>query len=225
MSAFQRLVSETAAAKREFIELPLIQHVLANGSPRDLYADFLGQAYHHVKHTAPLMALAAARCGAEDRRYQSALFDYIAEERGHDEWILEDIDALGGDASAVRRGAPRFPCKVMVGHAYYLVDHVSPYGLLGMVHVLEGMAVALAANAVQAMRRTVATSGDAGFKYLTTHSDLDVGHTKMFERLIDDVGTPHLALAIEATRDFYVLYGNIFRDLDERRRRPAASAA
>src|SRR6202035_4991256 len=223
MSTFQRLVSETASAKREFVELPLIQHVLANGASKDLYLDFLGQAYHHVRQTAPLMALAAARCGADDRRYQSALFDYIAEERGHDEWILEDIAALGGDAAAVRRSAPRLPCKVMVGHAYYLVDHVSPYGLLGMIHVLEGMAVALAANAVQSMRRTVATAGGAGFKYLTTHSDLDVGHTQLFERLVDDMDRSHLPLAIEATRDFYVLYGNIFRDLDDRRRRPTAS--
>ena len=225
MSAFQRLASETAAAKREFIELPLIQHVLANGAPKALYLDFLGEAYHHVKHTAPLMALAASRCGARDRGYQSALFDYIAEERGHEEWILEDIEALGGDALGVRNGAPRFPCKVMVGHAYYLVGHVSPYGLLGMIHVLEGMAVALASSAVQAIGRTIAAAGGAGFKYLTTHSDLDVGHAKTFERLVDDMDQAHLPIAIEATRDFYVLYGNIFRDLDDRRRRPAANAA
>jgi pyrroloquinoline quinone (PQQ) biosynthesis protein C len=224
MRAFDRLAGETAAARREFIALPLIQQVLANGAPEDLYVDFLGQAYHHVKHTAPLMALAAARCGAADRRYQAALFDYIAEERGHEEWILEDIAALGADAEAVRNGSPRLPCKTMVGHAFYLVDRVSPYGLLGMIHVLEGMAVALASNAVRAMRRTVATPGDAGFKYLTTHSDLDVGHAQFFEQLIDDIDPAHLPLVIECTRDFYALYGNLFRELDGRRH-AAASAA
>jgi hypothetical protein len=224
MRPFDRLAAETAAARREFIALPLIQHVLANGAPGDLYVDFLGQAFHHVKCTAPLMARAASRCGAADRRFQSALFDYIAEERGHEEWILEDIATLGADADAVRNGAPRLPCKIMVGHAFYVVDHVSPYGLLGMIHVLEGMAVALASNAVRAMQRTVATSGDAGFKYLTTHSDLDVGHARFFEQLIDDIDPVHLPLVIECTRDFYALYGNLFRDLDGRRH-AAASAA
>jgi pyrroloquinoline quinone (PQQ) biosynthesis protein C len=224
MRPFDRLAAETAAARREFIALPLIQRVLANGAPKDLYVDFLGQAYHHVKCTASLMALAAARCGAADRRYQSALFDYIAEERGHEEWILEDIAALGASADAVRDGAPRLPCKVMVGHAFYVVEHVSPYGLLGMIHVLEGMAVALASNAVQAMRRTVAVSGEAGFKYLTTHSDLDVGHAQFFERLVDEIDPSHLPLVVESTRDFYVLYGNLFRDLDVRHR-AAANAA
>jgi pyrroloquinoline quinone (PQQ) biosynthesis protein C len=224
MRPFDRLAAETAAARREFVALPLIQHVLANGAPEDLYVDFLGQAYHHVKCTAPLLARAASRCGAADRRYQSALFDYVAEERGHEQWILEDIAALGADAEAVRNGSPRLPCKIMVGHAFFLVDHVSPYGLLGMIHVLEGMAVALASNAVQALRRTVATAGDAGFKYLITHSDLDVGHARFFEQLIDDIDPAHLPLVIECTRDFYVLYSNLFHDLDGRHH-AAASAA
>lgn len=225
MSAFERLASQTAPAKGDFIALPLIQDVLANGAPRELYLDFLGQAYHHVRHTAPLMAFAASRCGPADGRYRDALFDYIQEERGHEEWILGDIADLGGDADAARKSAPRLPCKVMVGHGYYLVDRVSPYGLLGMIHVLEGMAVALATKAVDAMRRSIGAAGDKGFKYLTTHSDLDVGHTEFFERLIDDIEARHLPLVIESTRDFYALYGDIFRDLDARRRGPAAHAA
>ena len=63
MSAFQQLFQQTASARQSFIELPLIQDVLRNGASKGLYLEFLGQAYHHVKYTAPLMALAAARCG------------------------------------------------------------------------------------------------------------------------------------------------------------------
>jgi len=57
------------------------------------------------------MGAAASRCSADDRKYQSALFEYLDEERGHEEWILEDIEALGGDPQSVRQSAPRFPCK------------------------------------------------------------------------------------------------------------------
>ena len=153
MSHFRQLVQQTACARREFIEIPLIQEVMRKGASRALYLDFLRQAYHHVRCTAPLLALAASRCGSDDRRYQTALFEYIHEERGHDEWILEDIEALGGDPHSVRHGSPHFPCRIMIGHAYYLVDHVSPYALLGMIHVLEGMAVALASNAHGTRRR------------------------------------------------------------------------
>jgi hypothetical protein len=134
MSQFQQLLEQTSLARQRFIELPLIQQALTQGVSKPLYLEFLGQAYHHVKHTVPLLELAAAACGSSDSRYQHALLEYVSEERGHEEWILEDVDALGGDAEAVRNGSPRFPCKIMVGHAYYLVDRVSPYGLLGMIH-------------------------------------------------------------------------------------------
>jgi pyrroloquinoline quinone (PQQ) biosynthesis protein C len=105
----------------------------------------------------------------------------------------------------------------MIVHAYYLVDHVSPYGLLGMVHVLEGMAVALAGDAVRAIRKTIPGASDAGFKYLTTHGDLDVEHTKLFKKLVNEMDQKHLPLVIESACDFYRLYGEIFRDLDIRR--------
>ena len=73
MSAYLKLIEHTAASRQEFIELPLIQEVLRSGASKELYLDFLGQAYHHVKCTAPLLALAAGRCGGEDRRYQAAM--------------------------------------------------------------------------------------------------------------------------------------------------------
>jgi pyrroloquinoline quinone (PQQ) biosynthesis protein C len=217
MSHFRQLVQQTASARGEFIEISLIQEVMRKGASRALYLDFLSQAYHHVKCTAPLMALAASRCGYDDWRYQTALFEYIQEERGHDEWILEDIGALGDDPGSVRKSKPHLPCKIMVGHAYYLVDHVSPYSLLGMIHVLEGMAVALASNAARAIHNSIATTAGAGFKYLTTHGDLDVEHTKLFETLIDEMSPGHLPLIIDSASDFYRLYGDIFRDLDHRR--------
>ena len=217
MSPFNCLVHYTASDRQSFIDLPLIQEVMLTGASKELYLDFLSQAYHHVKFTAPLLASAVSRCSPDDRRYQSALFEYIDEERGHEEWILEDIEALGGDPESVRQSAPRFPCKIMIGHAYYLVDHVSPYGLLGMVHVLEGMAVALAGDAVRAIRKTMPGASDAGFKYLTTHGDLDVEHTKLFKKLVNEMDQKHLPLVIESACDFYRLYGEIFRDLDIRR--------
>jgi hypothetical protein len=217
MSQFQQLLAQTSPARQRFIELPLIQEAMRQGGSKGLYLDFLGQAYHHVKHTAPLLALATSRCGPNDRRYQSALLEYISEEQGHEEWVLEDIDALGGDSDAVRRGSPRLPCKVMVSHAYYLTDRVSPYGLLGMIHVLEGMSVALAGQAARAIRDSLQAGSDAGFKYLTTHSDLDVEHTMLFERLLDGLDPRHLPLVIESAGDFYTLYGAIFQDIEAHR--------
>lgn len=225
MSNFKQLMQKTAPARQQFMEIALIQEVLRKGASKDLYLDFLTQAYHHVRCTAPLLASAAGRCSVDDHVYQAALFEYIEEERGHELWILEDINALGGDAEEVRRSAPRLPCKVMVGHAYYLIDRVSSYAMLGMIYVLEGMAVALASKAVSAIRSSIASTTDEGFKYLTTHSDLDIGHAEFFEGLIDKVDRQHLPVVIETATDFYKLYGDLFREFDQRRAAARASAA
>lgn len=225
MSNLQQLIQDTAHERRQFMEIALLQEVLQTGASKELYLDFLGQAYHHVKCTAPLLASAAGRCGVDDYVYQAALFEYIEEERGHELWILEDINALGGDAEEVSRSAPRLPCKLMVGHAYYLIDRVSPYAMLGMIHVLEGMAVVLASKAVSAIRSSIASTTDEGFKYLTTHSDLDVGHAEFFEGLIDKLDRRHLPLVIETATDFYKLYGDLFRELDQRRAAPKTANA
>jgi hypothetical protein len=50
------------------------------------------------------------------KAYQAELFEYINEERGHEEWILDDIRALGADAHAeVVEGGVRFPVDPLGG--------------------------------------------------------------------------------------------------------------
>ena len=145
MLFYDRLIAETEKERNGFISIPLISEALRSGASRDLYLDFLTQAYHHVKHTFPLLAFAAAR--TTDEAYQDALVEYMEEERGHEKWILNDIQAMGGDADAVRDGKPGIACQVMVGYTYYAIEWISPYAMLGSVHVLEGMSTLLADKA------------------------------------------------------------------------------
>ena len=144
MTFYDELLTATKAERENFQSLALIQHVVRNGASKDLYLDFLTQAYHHVKHTCPLLETAKSHCGPQDGLLKDALIEYIREEIGHDEWILDDIAYLGGDREAVRGGQARLPCRLMVSHAYYGIEKETPYCLLGMVHVLEGMSVSLA---------------------------------------------------------------------------------
>lgn len=217
MSFYEDLVRGTATERAAFLAIPIIQHTLAKGVGREIYLDYLGQAFHHVRHTAPLLALAFARCGEQDAIYRKALSGYLAEEQGHEEWILDDIRALGGDAERVRHSTPRLPCKVMVAYAYDLVGRVDPYALLGMVHVLEGMSVALATRAAAAIRTSLGPpGGNAGFSYLTSHGSLDTDHVAFFRRLVEELDEGHGPAIIGAAQDFYRLYGAIFLDIQAR---------
>src|SRR6202790_5263098 len=136
MSFYDRLMAETSKDRDAFLAIPIVQHAIRNGAPRGLYLDFLTEAYHHVKHTFPLLALAASR--TSDERYQDALVEYMEEERGHEKWILDDIRAVGGDPDAIRTGTPGVPCQIMVGYAYFALEHLSPYPILGSTPFLEG---------------------------------------------------------------------------------------
>ena len=71
-----------------------------------------------------------------------AVAEYIDEEIGHEEWILNDIAAAGGDADAVRASHPDLAAEVMVAYAYDLLNRGNPAALFGMVFVLEGSSVA-----------------------------------------------------------------------------------
>ncbi|SHK90695.1 Iron-containing redox enzyme [Bradyrhizobium lablabi] len=215
MSFYEQLVAETADSREAFLAIPLVRNTLRNGAPRSLYLDFLAEAYHHVKHTFPLLALAASR--TSDERYQDALVEYMEEERGHEKWILNDIRALGGDPDAVRDGQAGQACRIMVGYAYYAIEHISSYAYLGSVHVLEGMSVLLADQLADVMKASLGLESESGFSYLRTHGSLDSEHVAFFRKLVngfDDRNTQRII--IDNAAIFYRLYGSIFHDLGAR---------
>ncbi|MBV5266044.1 TenA family transcriptional regulator [Pinisolibacter aquiterrae] len=212
MSFYDRLTQETATERTRFLSIPLVRSALRSGASKTVYVAFLTEAYHHVKHTFPLLALAASR--TPDERYQDALVGYMVEERGHEKWILDDIRAMGGDAEAVRLGTPGPATRVMVAFAHHAIEHVSPYGMLGSVHVLEGMSVLLAEQLAGALKRGFGAEGEPGFSYLTSHGSLDQEHVVFFRKLVDGFDAPEVqAIVIDHAKMFYRLYGDIFRDL------------
>ena len=223
MTPYERLYQETTEARSRFLAVPLVKQALTSGSSREIYLEFLSQAYHHVKHTFPLLALSASK--THDERYQDGLVEYMNEERGHEKWILDDIRAMGGDADAVKNGKPGIPCQAMVAYCYYSIDWISPYAILGMVHVLEGLSVQLAHQLAGAVQRSLKTDGKAGFSYLNSHGGLDVEHVELFKSLINGFEDPRIVdQVIDAARVIYRLYGAIFEDMGLRHMEAARAA-
>ncbi len=213
MNFHDRLLVETSTARAEFLSIPILRRALEGSVSRALYIEFLKQAYHHVRHTCPLLSLAAAR--TQDGSYRKSLYTYIEEERGHEEWILSDIAAMGGDVEGTKAMPARPACRAMVGYAYYAIEWISPYALLGMVHVLEGMSVQLAVNAAGALKKSIGPVDDRGFRYLTSHGELDVSHVALFKKLVNELHDPSVGdVIVDSANVMYWLYGNIFRDLE-----------
>jgi hypothetical protein len=150
--------------------------------------------------------------------------EYVEEERGHEEWILDDIRACGGDANAARNASPGLATEVMVAYAYDTIARRNPLGFFGMVHVLEGTSVALALQAADRIQQPLGLP-DAAFSYLRSHGTLDQQHTAYFATLMDRIDAPSdQADIVHAARVFYRLYGDVFRSLPLPERRAAAAA-
>ena len=212
MPFFEELQQRTAQARAELLAVPLINHSLAGRITRAQYVAFLREAYHHVKHTVPLLMACGSRLGPERAGLRAAVEQYIAEERGHDAWILDDLLACGEDAEAVRTGAPAPATELMVAYVYDYIARVNPAGMLGMVYVLEGTSSALAARAAQAIAQALRLPPTA-FTYLTSHGALDQEHVAFLRKTIEGLGSGDREAAVHVARMVYRLYGDIFRSL------------
>ena len=157
---FQTLQAETERSRYQLIQSAIIQEALRGDVTRGQYLAFLAQAYHHVKHTVPLLMACGSRLDARHEWLKKAIAEYIDEEYGHEQWILNDIKAAGGDPVAVANAQPHITTQAMVAYAYHQVDRKNPVGFFGMVHVLEGTSTALATLAVLGgvVRRTIGGS-------------------------------------------------------------------
>jgi len=208
-----QLVASTAPDRNALLAAPIIQSALGGRVTRDQYIAFLEQAYHHVRHTVPLLMICAARLPTHLEWLRRAAVDYIEEEIGHDEWILADLAACGADAEAVRRSQPGMATDVMVGYAFDTVQRRNPLGFFGMAHVLEGTSVALATKAAAALKTALGLP-DAAFTYLTSHGALDIDHTATFAGLMNRLDDEtDRADVIRSAKTFFRLYGDIIRSI------------
>ena len=61
MHLYQQLQRDTQPDREYLLAAPTIQRALAGDISRELYVEFLTQAYHHVRHTVPLLMAVGAR--------------------------------------------------------------------------------------------------------------------------------------------------------------------
>lgn len=214
MAFYEELQQATAAERNALLSVPIIGKALAGQVTRDQYIAFLTQAYHHVKHTSPLLMTCGGRVPESHEWIRVALAHYIEEEVGHQEWILNDIKACGGDAEAVRCSQPNMHTELMVAYAYDTIMRKNPCGFFGMVFVLEGTSIQLATHAAGVIKQSLGLPDNA-FSYLTSHGSLDLEHIDFFESVVNRLEHDEDKQAvIHCAKVFFHLYANIFRSIE-----------
>jgi len=155
---------------------------------RRLYPAYLVTMHGVVRSAAPLLeaALERARALAPSDDVAAGMVPYLArhavEERGHDRWILEDLEATGTDPDAAVDQTPSPPVAALVGAQYYWLRHVHPVSLIGHMAVVEGHAPQ--ANFAARLQRATGYPAEA-FGTIRRHAQLDQHHARDLYALID----------------------------------------
>src|SRR5258708_27367992 len=176
------------------------------------YRGFIHVLYHIVWHFCPVMSAAAARCDDRFRDVRYDLYERIEEEKGHDSWVLEYIEALGGDVRAVRETPPSPPAQAMIAFNYYASDRVHPCSVLGMLYMLEVVSSVYGGRVSDSIARTLGRNVDAGgFRFLSSHATMDVEHMAKLNRLLKTIDDPDAQECIvNSTRVNFYQFGCMF---------------
>jgi pyrroloquinoline quinone (PQQ) biosynthesis protein C len=163
----------------------------------------------------PLLNAVSERLPERHAWLCAELAQYVAEEQGHDEWILDDIAEAGGDREAAAAAEPAIPTAAMVAWAWDTVLRGNSVGFFGMVHVLEGTSVSLATRAADALQSTLGLPARA-FTYLRSHGELDKEHVQHLRSILERLTDAGDGVAVtRCAKGIYWLYGHVFRALDD----------
>ncbi|XOV88105.1 MAG: AMP-binding protein [Pseudomonadota bacterium] len=208
---FDRVQKETEEGQQYLLSAPIIHQVFEGNFTLETYVAFLDQAFHHVRHTVPLLMSAGSRLRPHQAWLQKTIHDYIGEEFGHEQWILDDIAACGYDRAAYESGEPPFATEVMVSFLYDYISRINPVGVFGMVLVLEGTSASMAPAVARIVQDKLGLP-DSAMTYLTTHGELDQDHIGYFERAMNKITAPEdQAAIIHVANMMYRLYGDVYR--------------
>jgi hypothetical protein len=210
---YQRLQQETSVEREYLLGSTLIASALKGDISLNEYVSFLEQAYHHVKHTTPLLMAVGSRISENQEWLRDRIAHYMEEEVGHQEWILNDIRHCGSDADAARVSAPSLPVELMISYIWDFVCRRNPIGFFGMVYVLEGTSVNVATHAADKIRESLNLSKNC-FSYLYSHGSLDIEHIDFFEDIVNRIEDPQdQADIIHVAKIIFRLYTDMFRTL------------
>lgn len=213
MSFYERLVKATEAQRQALYNVSQLQDGLRGEIDADSYIAYLTQAYHHVKHTVPYLMAMGVRLPENKKWLQKAIIEYLEEEVGHEEWILNDIAAAGGSKEEARNATPHLATQVMVAYNYDYIARKNPVGFLGMVFMLESTSTQIATQGADALKKGLGLS-DKAFSYLYSHGALDQEHMKFFVSLMEKIDDPgDQAAIIEVAQNTFLLFADVFRSI------------
>ena len=197
MKFFLDLVGRTDEARRAFETHPTVMDAVANGMSLERYRKLLLELYHVVWHFNPVCAAAASRIGDAHRQVRYFLYEHMQEEKGHEEWVLNDLEAMGVGRDTGRAHPPDVFTLALTGYNYWAADRRHPCSVLGMLYALEVIASVYGGPFTNALKDRLLLEDDRGVTFIGSHATLDAEHMAELREVLN-------LLDDEAARDAVV---------------------
>lgn len=187
---FGELISRTDEARRDFETSPAIMDGVAHGLALERYRALLLELYQVVWHFNPICAAAASRVDDTHREVRYHLYAHMQEEVGHEQWVMNDLAAIGVAADVVTAHVPSVHTQAMVGFNYWCADRRHPCAVLGMLYVLEVIASVYGGAFSTAVKERLLLDGEQGISFIGSHADMDAQHMAGLRKLLNTLTDP-----------------------------------
>lgn len=202
---FVELVTRTDEDRRAFETHPVVVDAVAQGMSVERYRALLLELYQVVWYFNPVCAAAASRMGTPARESLQAvrhfLYEHMHEEMGHEQWVLNDLDAIGVAGEAARAHGPSVHTLALVGYNHWAAERRHPCSVLGMLYALEVIASVYGGPFASAIRESLLLDGDRGVSFIDSHATMDAQHMAELRLVLNKLdGEEALAAVVESTR-------------------------
>ncbi len=175
-SFFTELISRTDEDRRAFETHPVVLDAVARGLTVERDRRLLLELYHVVWHFNPVSAAAASRLGDAHKQVRYFLYEHMHEESGHEEWVRNDLQAVGVEPAAVEAHEASPFTRALVGYNYYAAERRHPASVLGMLYTLEVIASVYGGPFASAIKESLLLEGERGVSFINSHATMDAEH-------------------------------------------------
>ena len=184
---FADLVVRTDEARRDFETNPVVLDAVAHGMPIERYRKLLLELYHVVWHFNPVCAAAASRLQDALREVRYFLYEHMHEESGHEQWVMNDLEAVGVSQTTLHAHEPSVHTLALTGYNYWSADRRHPGSVLGMMYTLEVIASVYGGTFSSAIKESLLLEDERGVSFISSHAELDAEHMIELRKVLNTV--------------------------------------
>ena len=153
-----------------------------NWKEPEFYKSYLAQTYYYVSHSTRLLALSSGLTALDKNgsQYHNRSIKHMSEEFNHHYMALSDLKKLGGDINNIEEFNST---KNLYQSQYYLIQHQSPYALLGYILFLEAASTQIS----ELVNMLSEHYGKQCCVFLREHLELDSGDDGHLEKALEMV--------------------------------------